>query len=48
MKDKSETPAQTENLKERFTLIKNEEWQPPRKLKWRIQVLPGKDLPPAA
>jgi len=30
-----------------FRLIKNENWQPPRKLKARIKHLP-RDLPPAA
>jgi hypothetical protein len=48
MKDKPETPVQIENSKERFTLIKNKEWKPPRKPQRRIQIVPNKDLPPAA
>jgi hypothetical protein len=47
IKEKSESAKQSDSSKARFTLIKNEDWKPPRKPKERI-IMPDKDLPPAA
>jgi hypothetical protein len=41
-----EKESQTDN-RQSFRLIKNENWQPPRKPKVRIKPL-SRDLPPAA
>jgi hypothetical protein len=46
-----EIPDAKEPLKDRkatFKLIRNENWQPPRKPKKRIRVVTDKELPPAA
>jgi hypothetical protein len=40
IKEKSESAKQSDSSKDRFTLIKNENWKPP--------LMPVKDLPPAA
>ena len=48
VKEKSEKAKQSDSSKERFTLIRNENWKPTRKPKAGICIKSDKDLPPAA
>jgi ribosomal protein S10 len=45
--DQAEGEENLPNNRQHFRLIKNENWQPPRKPKVRMKSLPC-DLPPAA
>ncbi len=48
MKKTVEEEQPSKNSKAAFKLIKNDNWQPPRKPKKRIRAIIDKDLPPIA